>query len=60
MTTFVFVRRFLADYTRYPVNLLLLAVVPAALPPVPSWRCSPAPPRSLRSRCGPASTRRSA
>jgi hypothetical protein len=29
MTTFVFVHRFLADYTRNPVNLLLLAVVPA-------------------------------
>ena len=28
MTTLVFVRRFLADYTRNPVNLLLLAVVP--------------------------------
>jgi hypothetical protein len=28
MTTLVFVRRFLTDYTRNPVNLLLLAVVP--------------------------------
>lgn len=28
MTTVVFVRRFLTDYTRNPVNLLLLAVVP--------------------------------
>jgi len=28
MTTMVFVRRFLADYARNPVNLLLLAVVP--------------------------------
>jgi hypothetical protein len=28
MTTLVFVRRFLADYARNPVNLLLLAVVP--------------------------------
>jgi hypothetical protein len=28
MTTVVFVRRFLADYARNPVNLLLLAVVP--------------------------------
>lgn len=28
MTTVVFVRRFLADYVRNPVNLLLLAVVP--------------------------------
>jgi ABC-2 family transporter protein len=28
MTTTVFVRRFLADYARNPVNLLLLAVVP--------------------------------
>jgi hypothetical protein len=28
MTTLVFVRRFLADYMRNPVNLLLLAVVP--------------------------------
>lgn len=29
MNTLVFVRRFLADYARNPVNLLLLAVVPA-------------------------------
>ncbi len=29
MTTLVFVRRFLTDYLRNPVNLLLLAVVPA-------------------------------
>lgn len=29
MNTLVFVRRFLADYLRNPVNLLLLAVVPA-------------------------------
>ena len=29
MTTLVFVRRFLTDYARNPVNLLLLAVVPA-------------------------------
>src|SRR5215217_4496618 len=29
MTTLVFVRRFLADYVRNPVNLLLLALVPA-------------------------------
>ena len=28
MTTLVLVRRFLADYVRNPVNLLLLAVVP--------------------------------
>jgi len=28
MTSFVFVRRFLADYARNPVNLLLLVVVP--------------------------------
>ena len=28
MTTVVFVRRFLTDYARNPVNLLLLAVVP--------------------------------
>lgn len=28
MTTVIFVRRFLADYARNPVNLLLLAVVP--------------------------------
>jgi ABC-2 family transporter protein len=30
MTTLVFVRRFLGDYVRNPVNLLLLAVVPVA------------------------------
>jgi hypothetical protein len=30
MTTVVFVRRFLTDYARNPVNLLLLAVVPVA------------------------------
>src|SRR6266511_1266431 len=29
MTTIVFVRRFLADYARNPVNLLMLVVVPA-------------------------------
>ena len=28
MSTVVFVRRFLADYARNPVNLLLLLVVP--------------------------------
>ena len=28
MTTLVFVRRFLTDYSRNPVNLLLLVVVP--------------------------------
>ena len=28
MTSIVFVRRFLADYARNPVNLLLLLVVP--------------------------------
>lgn len=30
MTTLVFVRHFLADYVRHPVNLLLLVVVPTA------------------------------
>jgi hypothetical protein len=30
MTTMVFVRRFMGDYVRNPVNLLLLAVVPVA------------------------------
>jgi hypothetical protein len=28
MTTLVFARRFMADYARNPVNLLLLVVVP--------------------------------
>ena len=55
MTTLVFVRRFLADYARNPVNLLLLAARPGGLrgrrrglawPTPPSCSAAPAAPPS--------------